>query len=190
MYRILLTLLILTGFLFATDHFNVGEVMDGGVESIPPSSGDYIAYYETPTSVVYIYRCTFATDSTDNYHSKPLYIGDCNAEDAFIQAKQSATGDANVILHYSADDRNVWESETLAALDQVSNTAKTGTLGSDVAFHGGRWMVIECDGQDTNGLDNTMTVIVQLKKDLLNPVTANGRIVDLANVANHSNTNP
>ena len=189
MRKLFIFLLFLAIPLLSADLFNIGTIINGNVSGVPPSSGDFLAYYDTPNSVTYIFRFTYV-DSSDSYHSPPIYIGDCNATAGFIRAKQSATGDANVILHYAADDRNTWETVTPAALDAVSNSEKATTLTGQ-QFTNGRWLVIECAGGGANNQDgNVMTVTVELLKDMDNTLTANGKVIRCAKVARIANTNP
>ena len=183
------------GFGASADLFNVGTVVNGNIYG-EPASGDYIAYYEDYAHITYVFQFTFV-DSSDNYHSKPIYIGNANSVDGYVHAIQSTTGDANIYFHYSNDDRTLWEAGNVDhTLDAVSGTAKNDTLGytegaDDLEFHSARWMVIECaSGSSTNADDNVMTVTIKLNKNVPCPVKPNGDFVRLAKVASSSNTNP
>ena len=179
----------------SADIFNVGKVVNGDISG-EPASGDYIAYYEDYGHITYVFQFTFV-DSSDNYHSKPIYIGNANASDGYVSAVQSTTGDANVYFHYSADDRTKWVTGNVDhTLDAVSSSAKNDTLGytegvDDLVFHSARWMVIECaSGSSTNQDDNVMTVTIKLNKSTPTSTKPNGDFVRMARVALKSNTNP
>ena len=195
MKKLIVLFIILTASIaLAGDIHNNGRVYNGNINGTP-ASGDFIAYFEDYSHITYVYEFTFV-DSSDAYHCKPIYIGNANASDGYIYAIQSATGDANILLHYSADDRNTWETITPADLDAVSSTAKTDTLGyneaaNDLVFHSARWLVVECIGGGTsNADDNVMTVVVRLNKETPTATKGNGDWVRMSRVANQSNTNP
>ncbi len=178
---------------FAADVYNVGTIYTNNPEAIP-STGNIVAAFEDFNHVTYVYRFTFV-DSSNAYHSKPIYIGGCNVDDAYRWAKQSAVGDANVILHFSADNRTNWETTTPAGLDAVSSTAKTDTVGvqggvDDGNFHYARWMVIEAvGGSGTNADGDIMTIVVKMRKN--DPgLLPNGKPYLVAKVARKSSTNP
>ena len=192
MKKIFLFILLLSLPLLAQDVYNVGTVYNGNSTAVP-SSGNIVAYWEDFTTVVYKFRFTYTSD-TDNYHSKPLYIGDCNAVDGYVYGKADAAGNTDAFFHFSADDRNTWETTTPADLNALSNTAVVDTIGieagtNDISFHAARWLVIEADGQASNDGD-VLTIIVKLTKDKSNPATASGSFVPVARVAVKSNTNP
>jgi len=153
---------------------------------------------ETFSTVVVKYTFTFA-DSSDKYHSKPIFIADCNDADAYVSAVQSATGDANVIYHFSQTDNiqsetGVWTTSTPADLDATSSTAKFDTLGIEeganvIEFHSARWLVIEVLGGSTTNADgNVFTMYLVFTKD--HYFINNGQPVDVAGKATHSYTNP
>ena len=83
----------------SADIFNNGKVVNGNISG-EPASGDYIAYYEDYSHITYVWQFTFI-DSSDNYHSKPMYIGNANTVDGYMSAIQTATGDANIFYHYT-----------------------------------------------------------------------------------------
>jgi len=182
------------GFGASADIYNNGTIVNGDIEGTP-SSGDFVATFESPTHVTYFWQFTFV-DSSDNYHSRPLYIGDCNKEDGYISFIQSTAGDANPILHYSNDDRTRWVAAiTPTDLDAVSTTMIADTLGqidggNDLVFHSARWLVVECaSGSATNRDDNVMYVTVRLRKTTPTAMY-NDQFVKFARVASTSKTNP
>lgn len=102
------------------------------------------------------------SDSTGSQHSYPIYIGDCNDNDAYGYAVTNAASDVNVLIHFS-NDLTKWIAVTLASLDAVSTTVKQDTLGiSDTnanRFHEFAYMVIEHDFQaGANQTDQIKTV--------------------------------
>jgi len=195
MKKLIVLFIILTASIaLAEDIHNNGKVYNGDISGTP-ASGDFIAYFEDYAHITYVWEFTFV-DSSDAYHTKPLYIGNANVSDGYMYAIQSATGDANVILHFSADDRNTWQTTTPADLDAVSSTAKTDTIGyneaaDDIVFHTARWLVVEAVGGGTsNADDNVFTFVLKLKKETPTATKGNGDWVRMARVATKSNTNP
>lgn len=163
-------------------------------EGSAPSSGDYYQVFEDENHITYKWKFTYV-DSSDAVHSLPFYIGGANVVDGRITAKQSATGDANILLHYAADDRNTWEIDTPNGLDAVSSTLKADTLGYDAGadeplFHAARWLVVEAAGGGTNNQDgNVMTIVLSLKKQYPS-INANGTERKLAHIASKYLTQP
>lgn len=163
-------------------------------EGSRPSTGDAVLYLEDELHIVYIWRFTYI-DSTDAVHSPPLFMGGANIQNGRITAKQSATGDANIIMHYAADDRNTWEIITPASLDATSSTLKSDTLGhnagsDDLIFHAARWMIVESvGGSSTNQDGNIMTIVISLPK-LYPTLNANGTISRSAAVSKKYLTAP
>ena len=190
-----LTLILFNGLTFAAsaDIYNNGRIVNGDRQGTP-ASGDFVAFFEDPTTVTYFWQFTFV-DSSDNYHSRPLYIGDCNTSDGYISAIQSTTGDANIVLHYSNDDRTKWIAVTPADLDAVSSTMKGDTLGyneggNDLVFHSSRWLVVEAaSGSSTNADDNVMYITVRLIKTTPTAMY-NDQFVRFAKIATSSKTDP
>jgi hypothetical protein len=133
---------------------------------------------------------------TDSYHSRPIFIGDCNDNDGRIVAIQyngTGTEDTNIILHFSSDLAN-WESTTPDGLDACTITLKADTLGyetgaDDPKFHTHNWMIIEADGQTGNPNDTYITVIVTFKKDFIE-LLPNGDIKYIAKFKTKAVTNP
>lgn len=148
--------------------------------------------YEGFSFVHYTFQFTFA-DSSSAYHSKPLYIGDCNDVDGYVDAVQSATGDANVIYHFSKD-RSTWTTSTPAGFDATSSTAKFDTIGVEaganvIAFHNSKWLVVEVVGGGTNNHDgNVFTMNLMFTKDA--KLSNNGQYIEMGGIANGSTTNP
>lgn len=178
---VLMALILAFGLQAADDEFNNPVTID-----------------ESFSQVVVTYTFTFV-DSSDKYHSVPIFIGDCNDVNAYVSAIQSASGDANVIYHFSSvDDVNeetaIWHSTTPAGLDAFSSTAVFDTLGheagsDDIKFHSARWLIVEILGGGTgNADDNVVTFIVSLTKDKY--FIENGQPVRVSRAATHAYTNP
>ena len=190
---IALALMLFNGMATSADIFNNGRIVNGDRQGTP-ASGDFVCTFESPTHVTYFWQFTYV-DSSDNYHSRPLYIGDSNKEDGYISFIQSTTGDANPTLHYSNDDRTRWVAITPTDLDAVSSTLVADTLGqidggNDLTFHAARWLVVECaSGSTTNADDNVMYVTVRLRKTTPTAMY-NDQFVRFAKVATSSKTNP
>lgn len=187
--KIIFILFVLISFSLAADIFNVGTVYNGNAQVVP-TTGDIVAYWETEDQVTVKFRFTFV-DSSDAYHSKPVYIGDCNVAYSYATAIQSATGDANIIWHYSSDDRNTWWAVvTPSGLDAVSSTAKTDTLGINggvvsTAHKVSQWLVIESVGGGSSNHDgNIFTIVLAFEKDVLGSTFKGQR------VASKSGTSP
>ncbi len=186
-------LFMLIGFVSPADVYNTGAIYP--YPNNIPTTGNVVAYWEDYSHITYMWRFTWV-DSSNNAHSKPLYVGNCNVSDGYVNAIQSATGDANIIWHYSADNRTTWQITTAADLNAVSNTAKQDTIGieeavNDIKFHSSRWLVIEAaSGSSANQDGNIITVILKFKKETPTAVKSNGEYYKLARVANKSKTNP
>jgi len=195
---VLLAVMLMFSFASA-DVFNVGKIYKTWAGDRIPTLADipdtnYVAVFEDYTTVVYKFVVYFDGSDTENYHTPPLYIGDCNAVDGYTYGIMDAAGDVNIIYHFSADDRNNWETTTPAGHDAQSNTAKTDTIGieagtNDIKFHNARWLVIEADGQASNDGD-VLTFIVKLTKDLSILNDANGSPFYVSDIVRKSNTNP
>jgi len=151
-----------------------------------------VTYDEGYSYVHYSFVFTFV-DSSDAYHSKPVFIADCNGTDGYASAWQSTTGDANIIYHFSSD-LTKWFTTTPAGFDATSSTAKFDTIGveagtNDVKFHGSMWLVVEVVGGGTNNQDdNVFHYDLYLNKDT--DESYNGNPVRTARVAAKSVTNP
>lgn len=153
---------------------------------------------ESFSAVVVTFEFTFA-DSSDKYHTVPIFIADCNDVDAYVSAVQSAAGDANVVYHFSGVDdvqseTAIWFTSTPGDLDALSNTAKHDTIGCEaganvIQFHSARWLVIEILGGGTSNADgNVVTFFVNFTKD--HYFINNAQPVKVARKATHSYTAP
>ena len=187
---ILLVSLSVTG--YSADLFNQGTIVNLATESDGDLStySNVSGYYETETSVTYLFKATWV-DSSDHYHSKPFFIGDCNNADAYVRAIVSAASDVNPIYHFSYDNRNTWTVVTPATLDALSSTAVGDTLGMEAGtndltgFHTGVWMVVElADGSTALNDGEVCTWVATFTKDIA------GSALPLNAVAMRSNTNP
>jgi len=199
-FKLVFAVIFLMSFLFVLpaygdDLFNVGTVIDFSTNDEDIDDYDNVmGYYETATTITYIYKATWV-DSSDHLHSKPFLIAGCNDNDAYLRAIVSAASDVNPIFHYSYDNRNTWVSETPADLDALSSTAVGDTLGcvetadTPATFHSGIWMVIELsDGSTALEDDEYCTVVISLRKDV--PPENEASWPRQARVARGSNTNP
>lgn len=177
------------------DIFNRGTIIDFAASGADIDDYDNVmGYYETATTITYIYKATWI-DSSNHLHSKPFLIAGCNDNDAYLRAIVSAASDVNPIFHYSYDNRNTWVTETPADLDALSSTAVGDTLGmvdladTPATFHSGVWMVIELtDGSTALNDDEYCTVVISLRKDV-NPQNE-ASWPRQARVATGSYTNP
>jgi len=181
-----------------TDVYNVGTVYDLNNTAIP-STGDACMYYIKGNQVFYTFRIMQMTDNgSDQIHSKPFYIGDCNASDGFVRGITSAGADVDVIYHFSYDNCNTWKATTAANLNALSNTAVGDTIGIEAGvndatgFHAGTWMVIEID-EDGGGASydssETATITINLTLDgTLDP--DKDVYLGRERIRNSSNTNP
>ena len=154
---------------------------------------------ESLSQVVVTYTCTYV-DSSDKHHTVPIFIGDMNDADAYASGIVSATGDVNVIYHFSMVDNvnsetATWHTSTPADFDALSSTAVFDSIGTEegadvIQFHCARWMVVEFAGGGTSNQDgNIVTFIMSFTKDG-DYMTASGQPVNVARKANYSYTNP
>lgn len=167
---LIVVLFVLSVSAFAgSDNFNVGTIIDLR-RSLLSSYSNACAYYETADQVTYVFKATWV-DSSDHLHSKPFYIGDCNAVDGYTLTVTSAASDVNPVFHFSYDDCNTWVTTTPATLDAVSNTAVGDTIGieagtNDAKFHSANWLVIEYqDGSTALNDGEYCTMVLTFQKD-------------------------
>jgi hypothetical protein len=183
-FALVISVLVLVGQAFSADHYNAGT----------------ITIYESHTSITYVWKMTVPDggDSTGSWHSRPMYIADCNDVDGYVYAIGTGTAgteDANVIYHFSYDNRTTWYGAvTPADLDAVGATAKYDTIGVNSGvntheFHNGRWLVVEYDGQTSNESNRLFTFVMTLTKDLTVSDNAGG-YVELGKYATKNETNP
>jgi hypothetical protein len=173
---LVLTLVLVVG-VFGADKYNCGTVTK--TES------------RTQVSYKWVFDfTTYTTDSTDNLHSKALFIPDCNDADGLIYlVSANANTDVDFFLHYS-NDNSTWKIGTTDAdlNDAAGTTVTVDTVGqaenaNALKFHQGTQLVIEADGQNTNDLENgyDITVIVTFTKDgnyIVNESAQYGRILN------------
>ena len=172
----------------------------GPVQSADHYNQGVITPYDSYTSVVYVWKMTVpaAGDSIGSWHSQPMWIGDCNDVDGYCYAVGEGTAgteDINLIYHFSYDNRTTWfTAVTPHNYDALGSTAVHDTMGIEStanvgAFHNGRWLVVEYDGQATNESNRLFTYVVTMTKDAT--ITDNaGGYVKLGRYANKSETNP
>ena len=187
-------LFMLIGFVSPADVYNTGKIYP--YPNNIPATGNVVAYWEDYSHITYMWRFTWI-DSSNNAHSKPLYIGNCNVSDGTMTAVQSITGDADLFFHYAGDNRNSWEVGTTDNdIQTVSNSVKADTVGiaetiDQILFHTARWVVIEAaSGSSSNQDGAIITVILKFKKETPTAVNSSGAYVRMARVANKSKTNP
>ena len=177
---------------FSGDIYNQGTIIDLNQNDI----ADYdnvSGYMDQGDYVTYVFKTTWI-DSSNARHSKPFYIGEVNAVDAYCRAIMSAASDCNVIYHFSYDNRNTWTAVTPATFDALSNSAVGDTIGIEagtndlVGFHTGIWLVVEAVAGSTALNDGEVfTWVATFTKD---GTFVNGAVRRVAQVANGSNTNP
>jgi len=183
-FALIVLALVFLGPVQAADHFNAGT----------------IAVYESHTSITYVWTLTVPAlgDSAGSWHSRPMYIADCNAVDGYYVAFGTAgagTEDHNILLHYSYDNRTTWFTAiTKHNMDALGATAVHDTLGIEStanvgAFHNGRWLVAEYDGQASNESNRLFTFVATMTKDLEVP-NSSGGYIKLGRYATKNETNP
>jgi hypothetical protein len=190
-FSLILVALIVTLSFANVDRYNQGTVIDLRAKNV----SDYdncIGIFETEDQVVIVIKVTWA-DSSDQLHSKPIYIGDCNYADGYTNTITSAASDVNPIYHFSYDNKSTWAITTPATLDAVSSTAVGDTIGieagvNDGKYHTSNWLVVEfADGSTALNDDEYIIMVIALTKDQVYW----GKILSpYARVATKSNTNP
>ena len=190
----MLIIIFSVGLLYGGDLFNQGTRIDLTTKALS-GYDNASAYYETASTVTYIFKATWA-DSSDHYHSKPFFIGDCNDADAYVSAIVSAASDVNPIYHFSYDNCNTWVAITPADLDALSSTAVVDTMGHEAGvneisgFHRGMWLVVElADGSTALEDDEICIWTASFKKDADN-LLPNGDYKRIAFIRMVSETNP
>lgn len=176
-----LAIIVLSFFAFGADVFNQS-----------------VTITETYASVQVEFQFTWV-DSSNAYHTQPIFIADCNDQDAFVAVKSDSAGDANVIYHYTMaddirDDTAIWFTTTAADLDSISNSVVLDTIGieagsNDIYFHSARWLVVEVVGGGTTNKDNgVFNYWLQMTKD--ENWNYNAQPVTVGRVAPYSYTAP
>jgi len=178
-----------------TDNYNRGTIVDLSRVSTLSAYANAVGYYEKADQVQYTVKFTVTDDSSDQQHSKPFFIGDCNAVDGYVTAIVSAASNANIIYHFSYDNCNTWTIVTPATLDALSSTAVVDTVGIEATvndltgFHTGTWMVVEVEGGGTTfNEDETVILNFSFTKD--GTYKTGDAIIPVQRVRNTSNTNP
>ena len=138
---------------------------------------------------------TFA-DSAANYHTKPMFIGNCNYLDGRITTDfttgYAAASDVIVKYKFSNDLIN-WVETADGDMDLDANEEQADTLGiadgsNDLNFHNSTWMIIEFDGQTANVVNSIITWTVNLAIEEVAHVS--GQPLKLGWTANKASTNP
>ena len=176
-----------------TDVYNVGTVINLKSDKLS-SYANACAYLDEGDYVVYVFKSTIVSDSSNQRHSKPFYIGKCNSVDAYARGITSAASNINVIYHFSYDNRNTWTIVTPATFDALSSTAVGDTIGYEdgaqeaAGFHTGIWLVVEFDGGGTEvNIGEAVTWTGVFQKD---GTYVQGAWEEVAQIVNSSNTNP
>ncbi len=181
-----------------TDVYNVGRVIDLNYTALSVAD-DVCAYYVKGNQVFYTFKTTQGTDNgSDQVHSKPFYIGDCNKADGFARVTTSGTDDVDVIYHFSWDNRNTWQTITPATLNNIGSTAKGDTLGiqagvdQKAGFHGATWMIIEIEEDGSGATFDDGDIAIATFSFTLDGTVKEGKDLFLGRprVAKTSNTNP
>ena len=175
--------LILFLMFYAGDTYNVSGIGNGAQQWDVQESFDQVVVKFSPYML---------TDSIGSFHSKPLYVGDCNNNDMYCTAITNAASDINIIFHLSNNLQN-WTAVTPAGLDACSNTAKVDTLGASDAnstvFHHNNYLIVEVDGQTGCNTTDRVTLTMNFKKDGTY-ITSSGNPVKVARTIDASVTNP
>jgi len=177
-----------------TDLYNQGTIINLRETETLTAHGIATAYYETSEQVEIVFKVTWA-DSSDQYHSRPFYIGDVNVSDAYCRAIVSAASDVNIFYHFSYDNCNTWVTITPANFDTLSNTSVADTIGIEVGvndqigFHSSVWMIVEfADGGTALNDDEVCTWKATFSKDGVSMAGYSEPYVQ--RVKRTSNTNP
>lgn len=102
---------------------------------------------ETASKVVYKWVVTIV-DSSDQYHSPPLFIGDCNYS-MKASAIVSAASDINVYYNFGTG-KIWWARVTASNLDTVSSSYKYDTQTVSLySMSRANYVVLEIDGGGT-----------------------------------------
>jgi hypothetical protein len=143
-----------------------------------------VSVRETTLDVQFYGTTSFsATDSTNNLYTQSMYIGDCNAEHAFIRAYDVSctapiTDSVDVYVEFS-DDNTTWKAGTNASgkvLGLLRNAVmQADTLDrvtgvQDVSFFTWKYMRLKFDGLAGNNKANKVYWAVQLWKKVAGPV--------------------
>jgi len=197
MKKFLILMMLLSVFAFSanTDNYNRGAIVDLSRVSTLSAYDNANGYYLKGDQVQYTFKATCTDDSSDQQHSKPFFIGDCNAVDGYVSGVTSAAANVNVFYHFSYDNCNTWTTVTPANLDALSSSAVVDTVGVEAGanditgFHTGTWMVVEIEGGGTTwNEDETVILNFSFTKD--GTYTTGSAITPTQRIRNTSNTNP
>ena len=178
-----------------TDNYNRGTVVDLNRVNTLSAYANAVGYYEKGDQVQYTVKFTVTDDSSDQQHSKPFFIGDCNAVDGYVSGITSAASNINVYYHFSYDNCNTWTTVTPANFDALSSTAVVDTVGVEAGtndltgFHTGTWLVVEVEGGGTEANEDE-TVIFNFSFTKDGTYLTGDAFVPVQRVRNTSNTNP
>ncbi len=119
---------------------------------------------ESATEVIYTWTVTIGADSSDQLHSPPLKIADCNNAGT-IRAVVNAASDVNVFYHYGSG-YDWYAVVTATNLDATSTTAKYDPLTTALAFRCANYLVIETDsGSNATATGEIITITAVFDKD-------------------------
>lgn len=178
-----------------TDNYNRGTIVDLSRVSTLSSYANAVGFYVKADQVQYTVKFTVTDDSSDQQHSKPFFIGDCNAVDGYVSGVTSAASDINVFYHFSYDNCNTWTTVTPTNFDALSSSAVVDTVGVEAGvnditgFHTGTWMVVEVEGGST-AAEEDETVILNFSFTKDGTYLTGDAYIPVQRVRNTSNTNP
>lgn len=134
---------------------------------------------ETETEVIYTWTVTIGADSSDQLHSQPLEISDCNNA-GFIRAVVNAVSDVNVYYHFGLG-KTWFTTVTATNLDATSSTAKYDPLTTTASFRCAQYVVFEIDGGSTAAnAGEVVTLTAVFVKDEY--YLKNGQAVDVGKI--------
>jgi len=139
-----------------------------------------VSVWESETDIAVQVTPFAMADSTGNYYSKAIYIGDCNTINAFCTAWTNAqtNDDVNLHLEYSVD-RETWKDMTVGS-GKLFDDLNGGTLQSDTInvvagvadalYHTALYVRVHLDGQTSNPSTTEVTVLLHFTKHKALPV--------------------
>ena len=135
-----------------------------------------ISVTETSWDVNVYGTIDFSSDSTGNFYTQAIYIGDCNYYDGTLFGYTNAqSGDSvDVYVEYSTD-RSTWKLGTansgkiVAAANMDNGTVKADTINvydgtRDVLFNAAVWMRLKFDGLASNPDETDVVFGIHLRK--------------------------
>lgn len=137
----------------------------------PAQAGDTynqsVQWFEGETFILYYGTIAFSTDSTGNFYTRAMDVGEANDAVGSIRADASdvtGTEDINIAIEYSNAPTAEYTTSSIDILDQVTTTAKVDSLGDDPQFFQHRWVRLKADGQAGNPAATTLSWWLFVKK--------------------------